>query len=81
MSAEATIWTAIKTIGGIAVYPIVAIVGYLYTRQVKRLDRHGKDIAEIKTKIKVHDVQMLDVKQDIEKIDKKLDKILDKLSK
>lgn len=81
MHSEVTLWAIVKAVGGIAVYPIVAVVGYLYTRQVKRIDQQGKDIEGIKTKIEVHAAKMADVKEDIEKMDKKLDKILDKLSR
>lgn len=72
---EHGVLAALKSLGGVLLWPILATIGYLYTRQVKRIDYLEHKVNEQEKINAVLMSQMQDVKDDIKGIGKKLDKI------
>lgn len=62
-------WTIVKGIFNWVIYPLVGLIGYLFTSYVKKYDQViaslSTDVADLKTKQAVTSSQISDIREDL----------------
>lgn len=71
----------IKELFFILIGPLVGLFAWMGKRLHNKVEENTREITQLKVNDAIQQTKLIDIKEDIQGIDKKLDKILDKVRK